>query len=78
MVHIPARAVEQRGRQGVDEVVCGNAERRDLFEWPVPVWSGVDSARGDSEELGGGGGSVPPVFHRCCSCHLLFYSSVGC
>ena len=51
MVSVPPRTVEQRWWQGVDEVVGGNAERRDVFEWPVPVWSGVDSAGGDGEEL---------------------------
>ena len=76
MVRIPARAVEQRGRQGVDEVVCGNAERRDLFEWPVPVWSGVDSARGDGEELGGEGVSQSFIAAAAAAA-AIFFSTAG-
>ena len=52
MVCVPPQALEQRRWQGVDDVVGGNTEWCDLFKWPVPVWSGHDSARGDGEELG--------------------------
>ena len=51
-MHVPAQAIEQRWQEGVNEVVCGNAERHNLFKRPVPVWSGVDLGRGDDEELG--------------------------